>query len=115
MIVALEGAFTAEAERRELVRRVKTKIAYTEASGKRGNVGSADDVLSCWASKRTLDFLRRQVYGDRTSFRHGVAVDGFRLKALTLTVALVAYLDLMEEEEATLLVEAFDRRAPPRM
>jgi len=112
MIVALEGAFTAEAERRELVRRVKTKIAYTEASGKHGNVGSAEEVFKLLGLEEDLlAFLRRQVYGSRgNAFRHGVAVDGFRLKALTLTVALVAYLDLMNEKDGTLLVEAFGRQ-----
>lgn len=112
MIVALEGAFTGEAERRELVRRVKTKVAYTKASGKNGNVGSAEEIFKLLGlDEDLLSFLRRQVYGDRgNAFRHGVALRGFRLKALTLTVALAAYLDLMSDEAGTHLVEAFDRQ-----
>lgn len=109
MIVALEGAFTAEAERRELVRRVKTKIAYNEASGKHGNVGSAEEVFRLLdLDEDLLSFLRRQVYGSRgNAFRHGIASDGFRLKALTLTLALIAYIDLTNENDGTLLVKAF--------
>ena len=93
-MVALEGAFTGEAEGRELVSRVKTKIAYTNASGKNGNVGSAEEVFKLLGlDEDLLAFLHRQVYGDRANaFRYGVALRGFRLKGLNLTVALVAYM-----------------------
>ncbi|HSS03594.1 MAG TPA: hypothetical protein VLK89_00210 [Solirubrobacterales bacterium] len=56
-------------------------------------------------------FLRRQVYGARgNAFRHGTALKGWRQKALSLTIALVACLDLMEDSEGALLVKAFGRR-----
>jgi hypothetical protein len=112
MMVALEGAFTGEAERRELVYRVKTEVAYTKASGKNGNIGSAEEVFKLLGlDEDLLTFLRRQVYGNHgNAFRHGVALRGFRLKALTLTVALVSFLDLMNDEAGTLLADAFDRQ-----
>jgi hypothetical protein len=114
LIVALEGAFTGEAERRELVRRVKTKIAYTTPAGKRRNLGSAEEVFGLLGLEDDLLlFLRRGVYGDRgNAFRHGVALEGFRKKALALLVALIAYLDLVSEEEGmlVLLVEGFQRQ-----
>ena|GEM_PF-4872664 len=109
LIVALEGAFMEEAERRDLVERAKTKIRFTEASGRSGNVGSIEAIFELLGLDDALDsFLRRQVYGGRgNGFRHGTAREGWREKALSLTVALCAYLDLISESDETLLVEAF--------
>jgi hypothetical protein len=112
MIVALEGAFAEEAERRDLVRRVKTKLRFTEASGKTGYVGGAEEIFKVLGlDEDLLSFLHRQVYGGHgNAFRHGVARSGFRQKALTLTIALVALLDIVEEDDGTLLMEAFGRQ-----
>lgn len=112
LIVAMEGAFTGEAERRELVRRVKTKIAYTTSKGEQKNLGSAEEVFGMLDFEEDLlDFLRRGVYGDRgNAFRHGVALEGFRGKALSLVLALVAYLDLVSAGHGTLVGEAFKRQ-----
>jgi hypothetical protein len=112
LMVAMEGAFTGEAERRELVRRVKTKIAYTTSKGKQKHLGSAEEVFGLLdLEEDLLDFLRRGVYGDRgNAFRHGVALDGFRGKALSLVIALVAYLDLATERRSALVSEAFQRQ-----
>ena len=109
LIVALEGAFVEEAERRNLVERAKTKIRFTETSGRGGNVGSIEAILEPLGLDETLDsFLRRQVYGGRgNGFRHGTAREGWRQKALSLTVALCAFLDLISESDETLLAEAF--------
>ncbi len=113
LIIALEGAFVEEAERRDLVERAKTKLRFTEASGKRGNVGSVEAILKPLGLDDALDgFMRRQVYGGRgDGFRHGTARDGWRPKALSLTIALCACLDLVSESEETLLIEAFSARA----
>lgn len=112
LIVALEGAFVEEAERRDLVERAKTKIRFTEASGRSGNVGGIEAIFEPLGLDEALDsFLRRQVYGGRgNGFRHGTARDGWREKALSLAVALCACLDLISESDETLLVEAFSVR-----
>ncbi len=112
LIVALEGAFVEEAERRDLVERAKTKIRFTEASGRSGNIGGIEAIFEPLGLDEALDsFLRRQVYGGRgNGFRHGTAREGWRQKALSLTVALCAYLDLISDTDETLLVEAFSAR-----
>jgi hypothetical protein len=111
LIVALEGAFVSEAERRRLVERAKRKLRFTPESGKTGNVGSLEALLDPLGLEEDLDaFLRREVYGGRGNpFRHGTALSGWRRKALSLAVALVACMDLMSETEGTLLAEAFGR------
>jgi hypothetical protein len=109
LIVALEGAFASEAERRRLVERAERKLRFTPQSGRSGNVGGLEALLGPLGLEEDLDaFLRREVYGGRGNpFRHGTAQTGWRRKALSLTVALVACMDLMSETEGTLLAEAF--------
>lgn len=72
-------------------------------------MGSIEAILEPLGLDETLDsFLRRQVYGGRgNGFRHGTAREGWRQKALSLTVALCAFLDLISESDETLLAEAF--------
>jgi hypothetical protein len=111
LIVALEGAFVSEAERRRLVERAERKLRFTPESGRSGNVGGLEALLDPLGLEGDLDaFLRREVYGGRGNpFRHGTALSGWRRKALSLTVALVACMDLMSETEGTLLAAAFGR------
>lgn len=112
MIIALEGVLIEEAERRDLVERAKTKLRFTKTSGRTGNVGSVEAVFESLGLDEAFDgFMRRQVYGGRgNGFRHGTARDGWRPKALSLTVALCACLDLISESEETLLIDAFSAR-----
>jgi hypothetical protein len=112
LIIALEGAFLGEAERRDLVARAKSKMRFTETSGRRGNVRAVEELFEpLGLDEKLTSFLQRQVYGGRgNAFRHGSALDGWREKALTLTIALVAFLDLGTEQENSLLLEAFGRQ-----
>ncbi len=112
MIVALEGAFMGEAERRELVQRAKQKMHFTETSGKKGAVKSVEQIFKpLGLNEHLVSFLQRQVYGGKgNQFRHGTALEGWRQKSLSLVIALTAWLDLMAESDSELLVKTFGRQ-----
>lgn len=114
LMVALEGAFTGEAERRALVRRSKTRMTYVTDKGRERNLGGADELFGLLDLEADLlAFLRRVVYGSRgNAFRHGVALEGHREKSLALVMATVAYLELVADPPGSnrLLGQAFARQ-----
>lgn len=114
LMVALEGAFTGEAERRALVRRVKTKMTYVTDKGRERTLGGADELFGLLDLEADLlAFLRRVVYGAHgNAFRHGVAAEGHREKSLALVIATVAYLELVADLPGpdSLLGRAFERQ-----
>jgi hypothetical protein len=72
------------------------KHRFTEAAGRTGAVGGIEDLLTIGQlgfDDAFADFLRIHVYGgEGDAFRHGIATEGFRHRALMVTVALLGWL-----------------------
>jgi hypothetical protein len=72
------------------------KHRFTEAAGRTGAVGGIEDLLTIEQlgfDDAFADFLVIHVYGgEGDAFRHGIATDGFRHRALMVTVALLGWL-----------------------
>jgi hypothetical protein len=96
LIQSLEGAFWHVAEERQLIRRDGDKMRRMTADGFVGKpVGGVETVLELLdldPAYRT--FLCKLVFGGRGNrFRHGNALEGWRLEALLLLVALTTWLE----------------------
>lgn len=73
------------------------KHRFAEQTGRKGTIGGIEDLL--WFEDLGFDepfaaFLKNHVYGGTGDpYRHGFATEGFRQRALMLTVGLLGWLD----------------------
>jgi hypothetical protein len=96
-MIAFEGLVSTHARDIGLIEPHKgKKHRFTEAAGRTGPVGGIEDLLTIGQlgfDDAFGDFLRIHVYGgEGDAFRHGIATDGFRHRALMVTVALLGWL-----------------------
>ena len=114
LMIPFEGIVQLRARDRGLIEPHKgKKHRFTEQAGKKGYVGGIEDLLAiddAGFDQAFADFLVLHVYGGTgDAYRHGLATDGFRQRALMLTVALLGWLsaiappDLRLEPLRTLL------------
>lgn len=113
LINPLEGLFYLEAEERALVRRDKEKMRFISEARAGKSAGSVESLFEpLGLDEDYVSFLRRQVYGGSGNpYRHGTAVEGFKHKALVLSLALISLLELIgEESQPSLLAAGFAGR-----
>jgi hypothetical protein len=97
LINAFEGLVSTHAKHIGLIEPHKgKKHRFTEAAGRTGAVGGIEDLLTIGQlgfDDAFADFLRIHVYGgEGDAFRHGIATEGFRHRALMVAVALLGWL-----------------------
>jgi hypothetical protein len=94
---AFEGLVSTRAKDIGLIQAHKgKKHRFTGAAGRAGTVGGIEDLLTIGQlgfDDAFADFLRIHVYGgEGDAFRHGIATEGFRRRALMVTIALLGWL-----------------------
>lgn len=97
LMTAFEGLVSTHARQIGVIEPHKGKKArFTAETGRTGYIGGIEDLLPIGElgfDEAFADFLRIHVYGgEGDAFRHGVATEGFRHRALMVTVALLGWL-----------------------
>jgi hypothetical protein len=97
LMTAFEGLVSTHAKQIGVIEPHKgKKHRFTPETGRNGYVGGIEDLLPIGElgfDDAFADFLRIHVYGgDGDAFRHGLAVEGFRHRALMVTVSLLGWL-----------------------
>lgn len=97
LMVAIEGVVALHARSKGFIEPHNgKKHRFTAESGRTGTIGGFEDLLlidGLGFDEAFADFLRLQVYGgEGDPFRHGLATDGFRHRALMATAALLGWL-----------------------
>lgn len=96
LMIPFEGVVSMHAKRAGLIEPHKgSKHRFTAEAGRSGSVGGMEDLLKVDAlfDEAFGDFLRIHVYGgEGDAFRHGIATEGYRHRALMVTVALLGWL-----------------------